>query len=158
MALHPFEPKIIAFLCTWCSYRAADEVGKARHAYPAALRIVRVPCSGRVDPQWILLALDRGADGTLIIGCPRGSCHFRDGNVHALKRFSLLRRLLQDLGLEPARVCLDWAAAGDGERLLAVFGNMVEVIRAMGPLVPLDAAGRTTPPGVCPSKNCCGPG
>jgi F420-non-reducing hydrogenase iron-sulfur subunit len=141
MALHPFEPKIIAFLCTWCSYRAADEVGKARHAYPAAIRIVRVPCSGRVDSQWILIALEQGADGVLIIGCPPGSCHYRNGNVHALKRFSLLRRLLQDLGIDPARVRLDWAAAGDGEKLLAIFRNMVEVIRAMGPLVSLESAG-----------------
>jgi F420-non-reducing hydrogenase iron-sulfur subunit len=141
MAPHPFEPKILAFLCTWCSYRAADEVGKARHAYPAAIRIVRVPCSGRVDSQWILIALEQGADGVLIIGCPPGSCHYRNGNVHALKRFSLLRRLLQDLGIDPARVRLDWAAAGDGEKLLAIFRNMVEVIRAMGPLVSLDSAG-----------------
>jgi F420-non-reducing hydrogenase iron-sulfur subunit len=141
MAPHPFEPKILAFLCTWCSYRAADEVGKARHAYPAAIRIVRVPCSGRVDPQWILIALEQGADGVLIIGCPPGSCHYRNGNVHALKRFSLLRRLLQDLGIDPARVRLDWAAAGDGEKLLAIFRNMVEVIRAMGPLVSLESAG-----------------
>jgi F420-non-reducing hydrogenase iron-sulfur subunit len=141
MASHPFEPKILAFLCTWCSYRAADEVGKARHAYPAAIRIVRVPCSGRVDSQWILIALEQGADGVLIIGCPPGSCHYRNGNVHALKRFSLLRRLLQDLGIDPARVRLDWAAAGDGEKLLAIFRNMVEVIRAMGPLVSLESAG-----------------
>jgi F420-non-reducing hydrogenase iron-sulfur subunit len=141
MALPGFEPKILVFLCNWCSYRAADEIGKARHAYPAAIRIVRVPCSGRVDPQWILIALGQGADGVLVIGCPPGNCHYKRGNIYALKRFSLLQKLLRDLNIDPARIRLDWAAAGDGEKLLGVFGNMAEVIRTMGPLVPLEFAG-----------------
>jgi F420-non-reducing hydrogenase iron-sulfur subunit len=144
MELPPFEPKILAFLCNWCSYRAADEVGKARHAYPAAIRIVRVPCSGRVDPQWVLIALEQGADGVLVIGCPPGNCHYKKGNIYALRRFSLLQRLLRDLNIDPARIRLDWAAAGDGEKLLAVFANMTEVIRAIGPLVPLESAGRVS--------------
>ncbi|HBZ57172.1 MAG TPA: methyl-viologen-reducing hydrogenase subunit delta [Syntrophobacteraceae bacterium] len=141
MAPEPFEPRILAFLCTWCSYRAADEIGKARHAYPAAIRIVRVPCSGRVDPQWVLMALDQGADGVLILGCPPGNCHYRNGNLQALKRFTLLQRLLHELGIDSARLRLDWVAAGEGERLLAIFNNMVESIRTMTPLVHPESVG-----------------
>ncbi|HBD08202.1 MAG TPA: methyl-viologen-reducing hydrogenase subunit delta [Syntrophobacteraceae bacterium] len=141
MAPEPFEPRILAFLCTWCSYRAADEIGKARHAYPAAIRIVRVPCSGRVDPQWVLMALDQGADGVLILGCPPGNCHYRNGNLQALKRFTLLQRLLHELGIDSARLRLDWVAAGEGEKLLAIFNNMVESIRTMTPLVHPESVG-----------------
>lgn len=141
MAPEPFEPRILAFLCTWCSYRAADEIGKARHACPAAIRIVRVPCSGRVDPQWVLMALDQGADGVLILGCPPGNCHYRNGNLQALKRFTLLQRLLHELGIDSARLRLDWVAAGEGERLLAIFNNMVESIRTMTPLVHPESVG-----------------
>jgi len=138
MTPQPLEPRILVFLCTWCSYRAADEIGKARHPYPAAIRIVRVPCSGRVDPQWVFMALEKGADGVLIIGCPQGNCHYGNGNVHALKRFILLDKFLDELGIDSARVHLDWAASGDGEKLLAVFKDMVQVIRAMDPLVHLE--------------------
>jgi F420-non-reducing hydrogenase iron-sulfur subunit len=134
MAQDRFEPRIVAFLCTWCSYRAADDIGNARHSYPASIRIVRLPCSARVDPQWIMLALEQGADGVLIIGCPLGSCHFKNGNLQAMKRIILLKRLLRELGVDPSRICLDWAAAGDGQKLLTVFGNMAEVIEALGPL------------------------
>lgn len=141
MAPEPFEPRILAFLCTWCSYRAADEIGKARHAYPAAIRIVRVPCSGRVDPQWVLMALDQGADGVLILGCPPGNCHYRNGNLQALNRFTLLQRLLHELGIDSARLRLDWVAAGEGEKLLAIFNNMVESIRTMTPLVHPESVG-----------------
>lgn len=137
MATQGFEPKILAFLCTWCSYRAADEVGKARQAYPAAVKIVRVPCSGRVDPQWILVALEQGADGVLIVGCPKGNCHYKSGNLQALKRFALLQRLLQEMRIDTVRVRQDWAGAGDGEKLLSVFCSMVEDIRTKGPLLPL---------------------
>ena len=143
MAPQPFEPRIVAFLCTWCSYRAADEIGKARHSYPPAIGIVRVPCSGRVDPKWVLMALEQGADGLLVIGCPPASCHYRNGNVQALKRFVLLQRFLRDLGINSARIHLDWAAAGDEARLLAVFDNMVEAVSVMGPLVPLKSRSST---------------
>lgn len=138
MPSQPFEPKIVAFLCTWCSYRAADEVGRARHEYSAAIRIIRVPCSGRVDPQWALLALERGADGVLVVGCPKGACHFKSGNVQALKRFTLLQHLLREMGVDPCRIQVDWAGVGDGDRLLAVFTDMVRNIRILGPLSPWD--------------------
>lgn len=137
MTPESFEPRIIAFLCTWCSYRAADEVGRARRPYPAAIKIVRVPCSGRVDPQWILAALERGADGVIIVGCPKGNCHYKSGNLQALKRFALLRRLLQEMGIDTTRVRQDWVGAGDGEKLLSLFCGMVEDVRAKGPLAAL---------------------
>jgi F420-non-reducing hydrogenase iron-sulfur subunit len=129
-----FEPVIVGFLCNWCSYRAADLAGTARIKYAPNLRPIRVMCSGRVDPQFVLQALRSGADGVLIAGCHPGECHYVSGNIKALRRFSLLRKTLEQWGIEQERVQLLWASASEGIVLAAAVDRMTEQIRALGPL------------------------
>jgi len=128
-----FEPKIVAFFCNWCTYLAADLAGTSRLRYAPNIRVVRVMCSGRVDPQFVLEAFARGADGVLIGGCHPGDCHYQEGNYKALRRYHLLRRMLEQLGVEPERFRLEWISASEGERLKAVVNDMVEKVRALGP-------------------------
>lgn len=135
---------IVGFFCTWCAYEGADAAGRARLEVPANVRPVRVLCSGRVDPQQVLEAFARGADGVLILGCRPGECHYREGNLHALKRVALLRRLLEPLGVAPERLELAWVAAGEGRRYAEVVSGLVEVLRALGPL---KRSGDNTDPG-----------
>ncbi len=129
-----FEPVIIGFTCNWCSYRAADLAGTARVKYPPNIRLIRLMCSGRLDPTFVIKALSGGADGVLITGCHPGECHYIEQNYKALRRYLLLRRTLQGLGVEPERVKLVWASAAEGVRLAAEFTKMVEEVRALGPL------------------------
>jgi F420-non-reducing hydrogenase iron-sulfur subunit len=129
-----FEPVIVGFLCNWCSYRAADLAGTARIKYAPNLRPIRVMCSGRVDPQFVLQALRSGADGVLIAGCHPGECHYVSGNIKALRRFTLLRKTLEQWGIEQERVQLLWASASEGIVLAAAVDRMTEQIRALGPL------------------------
>lgn len=129
-----FEPKIIGFLCNWCSYEGADAAGRARKAYPANLRVVRVMCSGRVDPQFILEAFKEGADGVMILGCHPGDCHYKEGNVQTLKRYHVLKRVLSTLGIEEDRLRLDWISAGEGDKFVQVVSEMTERMRQLGPL------------------------
>jgi F420-non-reducing hydrogenase iron-sulfur subunit len=129
-----FEPVIIGFTCNWCSYRAADLAGTARVKYAPNVRLVRLMCSGRLDPTFVLKALAGGADGVLISGCHPGECHYLEQNYKALRRFMLLRRTLVQLGIEPERVRLVWASAAEGVKLAAEINKMVEEVRAMGPL------------------------
>jgi F420-non-reducing hydrogenase iron-sulfur subunit len=129
-----FEPKIIAFVCNWCSYGGADNAGGQRLDYPANVKLVRVMCSGRVDPQFVMEALREGADGVMVLGCHPGDCHYRSGNYKAKKRFSLMVRMLPQLGIDPARVKLDWVAAGEGARFAQVATEMTDTIRKLGPL------------------------
>jgi F420-non-reducing hydrogenase iron-sulfur subunit len=129
-----FEPVIVGFLCNWCSYRAADLAGTARIKYAPNLRVIRVMCSGRVDPQFVLQALRNGADGVLIAGCHPGECHYVNGNIKALRRFSLLKKTLDQWGIEPERVQLLWASASEGTILAAAVDRMTEEVRALGPL------------------------
>lgn len=129
-----FEPVIIGFTCNWCSYRAADMAGTARMKYPPNIRLIRLMCSGRLDPTFVLKALASGADGVLITGCHPGECHYLEQNYKALRRFLLLRRTLTQLGIEPQRVKLVWASAAEGVKLTQEFNQMVEEIRALGPL------------------------
>jgi len=131
-----FEPKIVAFFCNWCTYLAADLAGTSRLKYAPNVRAVRVMCSGRVDPQFVLEAFAQGADGVLIGGCHPGDCHYQEGNYKALRRYELLRRLLNQLGIENDRFRLEWISAAEGERVKAVVNDMVEKVRALGPLVP----------------------
>ncbi len=131
---NPFEPVIVGFLCNWCSYRAADLAGTARIKYAPNMRPIRVMCSGRVDPQFVLKALRDGADGVLIAGCHPGECHYVNGNIKALRRFVLLRRMLRQLGVDEERVQLVWASASEGNVLAAKVDEMTEQIRALGPL------------------------
>jgi F420-non-reducing hydrogenase iron-sulfur subunit len=134
MADERFEPKIVAFLCNWCSYRAADLAGTARITYEPNVRMLRVMCSGRVDPQFVLKALSLGADGVMIAGCHPGECHYLEQNYKTMRRFAMLKHTLKALGVEDARVRLQWASAAEGTRLANAINEMVEQVRALGPL------------------------
>lgn len=129
-----FEPRILAFFCNWCTYTAADLAGVSRMKYAPTSRTVRVMCSGRVDPQFVLTAFARGADGVLIGGCHPGDCHYQTGNIKALRRFMLLKRMLAEFGVAPERLRLEWISASEGDRVRAVINEMTEQLRALGPL------------------------
>jgi F420-non-reducing hydrogenase iron-sulfur subunit len=129
-----FEPVIIGFTCNWCSYRAADLAGTARVKYAPNVRLIRMMCSGRLDPTFVLKALSSGADGVMITGCHPGECHYIEQNYKALRRYLLLRRTLAQLGIEPGRVKLVWASAAEGVKLAEEINKMVEEVRALGPL------------------------
>lgn len=129
-----FEPVVIGFTCNWCSYRAADMAGTARLKYPPNIRLIRLMCSGRLDPTFILKALSGGADGVMITGCHPGECHYLEQNYKALRRYLLLRRTLTQMGIEPERVKLVWASAAEGVQLAREITTFVEEIRALGPL------------------------
>jgi F420-non-reducing hydrogenase iron-sulfur subunit len=129
-----FEPRILAFFCNWCTYTAADLAGVSRMKYEPNAPVVRVMCSGRIDPQFVLSAFAHGADGVLIGGCHPGDCHYSEGNYKALRRFRLLSRMLQDMGIEKERFRLEWISASEGERVKIVINEMVEQIKKLGPL------------------------
>lgn len=129
-----FEPKIVGFLCNWCSYRAADLAGTSRIKYPPNVRIMRVMCSGRVDPSFVLKAFSLGADGVLVAGCHPGECHYLEQNYKAMRRFAMLRHTLRSMGVEDDRLRLQWASAAEGQRLANAITEMVEQVRALGPL------------------------
>ncbi|WP_446011634.1 hydrogenase iron-sulfur subunit [Candidatus Electrothrix sp.] len=129
-----FEPVIICFTCNWCSYRAADLAGTARMHYAPNVRLVRLMCSGRLDPTFIMKALSGGADGVLITGCHPGECHYIEQNYKAQSRWLLLRRVLKGLGIAPERVKLTWTSASEGTKLTKEINSFVEEIRDQGPL------------------------
>lgn len=129
-----FEPKIVGFLCNWCSYTGADLAGTSRIKYAPNIRSIRVMCSGRIDPTFVIKALAEGADGVLIAGCHPGDCHYQEGNYKALRRYKLLKTILPEYGIEPERVRLEWVAASEGERFATVVNEFTEQIREMGPL------------------------
>ncbi len=128
-----FEPRIVGFLCNWCSYSGADLAGTSRLKYPPNIDIIRVMCSGRVDPQFVLMAFQKGADGVLICGCHPGDCHYSEGNYKAGRRIPLLKKMLSQLGIEEGRVRLEWVSASEGERFAAVVNDMTEQVRKLGP-------------------------
>src|SRR5512147_3211807 len=132
--LGSWQPRIVAFFCNWCTYTATDLAGVSRMKYASNVRVIRLMCSGRVDPQFILDALTRGADGVLIGGCHPGDCHYVEGNYKMLRRFRMMKRMLGDLGIEPERVRLEWISAAEGERVKVVMNEMVETLTKMGPL------------------------
>jgi F420-non-reducing hydrogenase iron-sulfur subunit len=134
MSDNGFEPRIVAIFCNWCTYTAADLAGVARMYYAPNIRVIRVMCSGRVDPQFVLEAFARGADGVLIGGCHPGDCHYIEGNYKCLRRFQLLRRMVADLGIEPERLRLEWISAAEGDKVRTVVNEMVEQLRRLGPL------------------------
>ncbi len=129
-----FEPRIVGFFCNWCTYLAADLAGTSRMKYAPNVRVVRTMCSGRVDPQLILWAFHNGADGVLIGGCHPGDCHYQEGNYKTLRRTTLLRTMLGQLGIEPKRLRLEWISASEGERLRDVMNEFSSQIRQLGPL------------------------
>jgi F420-non-reducing hydrogenase iron-sulfur subunit len=128
-----FEPKIVGFLCNWCSYTGADLAGTSRIHYAPNVRIIRVMCSARIDPTFVLKALHDGADGVLICGCHPGDCHYTEGNYKAMRRFPLLKRMLADFGIEDERVRLEWVSASEGQRFADLVDDMTERVRALGP-------------------------
>ena len=129
-----FEPKIVGFLCNWCSYRAADLAGSARIKHASNVRIIRVMCSGRVDPNFVLQALSQGAVGVLIAGCHPGECHYINQNYKTMRRFIMLKHVLRQLGLEDERLRLVWASAAEGQQLAQAVDEMVDKVRRLGPL------------------------
>lgn len=130
-----FEPDILVFCCNWCSYAGADLAGVSRFQYPANIRIVRVMCSGRVDPAFVLNALKDGADGVLVSGCHIGDCHYITGNEYAKERFERLHEIIiKQLGINPKRVRLEWVSASEGKRFAEVITNFTNAIKELGPL------------------------
>ncbi|MBF0461772.1 MAG: hydrogenase iron-sulfur subunit [Magnetococcales bacterium] len=129
-----FEPKILAFLCNWCSYAGADKAGVAQLSCPPQVRTIKVMCSGRIDPQFILEAYRQGADGVVILACHPGDCHYKEGNVHAARRQRILLRLLAQFGIEAARCRMDYVSAGEGEKFARVLTEVVEAVSMLGPL------------------------
>jgi F420-non-reducing hydrogenase iron-sulfur subunit len=137
-----WEPKIVAIFCNWCTYLAADLAGTSRMKYAPNMRVVRVMCSGRIDPQFVFEAFANGADGVLIGGCHPGDCHYQEGNYKALRRYRLLKRVLAGMGIEEDRFRLEWISASEADRLKTAVNDMVAKIRALGPLnveLPQDA-------------------
>ena len=130
----PFEPRIVAFMCNWCSYAGADNAGIARIPSPANVLPIRVMCSGRVSPEMILRAFRSGADGVLVLGCHIGECHYTSGNHRTAKRVPLLRNLLGYVGINPERLRLDWVSAAEAPKFARVTKEFVEAVRELGPL------------------------
>ncbi|UCD54456.1 MAG: hydrogenase iron-sulfur subunit [Dehalococcoidia bacterium] len=128
------EPKIVAFLCNWCSYAGADLAGTSRMKCAPNVRPIRVMCSGRVEPIFILKALQSGADGVLVLGCHPGDCHYTDGNYQARRRMTLLNKMLEQLGIEKERVCLDWVSASEGNKFVSIVNDITAKIKELGPL------------------------
>jgi F420-non-reducing hydrogenase iron-sulfur subunit len=129
-----FEPRIIGFLCNWCSYAGADKAGAAQIPYPPNISVVRVMCSGRIDPQFVLSAFMQGADGVIILACHPGDCHYKEGNYRAVQRHRLILRLLKQMEISEERCRMDFVSAGEGDKFVAVVTEMVETIKRIGPL------------------------
>ena len=128
-----FEPKIVAFLCNWCSYAGADLAGVSRLQYPTNVRVVRVMCSGRISPMLILRALKDGADGVLVSGCHPGDCHYLKGNLYTRRNLQILRSTMEYLGIEPDRFQMSWVSASEGGKFADVVKTTVEKVRKLGP-------------------------
>ena len=128
-----WEPNILVIACNWCTYQAADMAGSLRYSYPPTCKVVRVPCSGRVEPEFVIEALINGADGVLIGGCHPGDCHYKEGNYKALRRFEWLRKIVEELGIEPERVRLEWIAGSEGLKFAEVMREFDATIRKLGP-------------------------
>ena len=131
--MEEFEPTIVAFVCNWCTYTAADLAGTSRLSYPRNVRLIRVMCTGMVDPQYVIKALLSGADGVLVSGCHPGDCHYINGNYKARRRIKLLKAILPRFGFEEERLRLTWIGASDGIQFSEIMGEMVARIKAIGP-------------------------
>ncbi|HEY5532681.1 MAG TPA: hydrogenase iron-sulfur subunit [Candidatus Anoxymicrobiaceae bacterium] len=129
-----FEPNIVAFLCNWCSYAGADLAGTSRTQYLPNIKIIRVMCSGRVNPLFLLNALQQGADGVLISGCHPGDCHYLEGNFYARRRFTLMHKLLEHVGVDPGRVNMSWVSASEGAKFKDVIDEVVTSVKEAGPM------------------------
>jgi F420-non-reducing hydrogenase iron-sulfur subunit len=129
-----FQPRIIGFLCTWCSYAGADKCGAAQIQYPPNVHVIRVMCTGRIDPQFVMKSFQQGADGVVILGCHPGDCHYKEQNYRMIQRHRLVLQVLAQFGVKPERCRLDFVSAAEGERFAAVIAETVEAVRALGPL------------------------
>ncbi|MDI6855592.1 MAG: hydrogenase iron-sulfur subunit [Candidatus Thermoplasmatota archaeon] len=129
-----FEPKILAFLCNWCSYAGADLAGVSRMQYPPNIRAIRVMCSGRVNPLYVLRAFQNGIDGVLVAGCHPGECHYQYGNLYAKRRLALTRKLLEFVGIEPERLFVAWVSASEGKKFADIAKKMVNDLKKLGPI------------------------
>jgi len=128
-----FEPTIVAFLCNWCSYTGADLAGTSRMKYAPNIRIIRVMCSGRVDPTFVLKAFYEGADGVLVCGCHPGDCHYHEGNYKCMRRFQLLQKYNDQMGIHPDRIRLEWISASEGKQFAELVDDMTETLLKLGP-------------------------
>ena len=128
-----WEPKIIGFLCNWCSYTGADLAGTSRLQYPANIRIIKVMCSGRVNPQFVLKAFQEGADGVLVSGCHPGDCHYIEGNYHARRKLTLTTDLMEFMGVDPKRFQVSWVSASEGQKFAKVVIDFTKQIKELGP-------------------------
>lgn len=128
-----WQPKILVFACNWCTYAGADLTGLSRLQYPANVRILRVPCSGRVNPQFVLKAFQKGVDAVLVAGCHPGDCHYHTGNYFTRRRFLMMRRLLEYVGLEPERLQARWISAAEAPKFQQTITEITEQIKALGP-------------------------
>lgn len=131
--MEEFKPTIVSFLCNWCSYTGADLAGTSRMTYAPNVRVIRVMCSGRVDPTFVLTAFNEGADGVLICGCHPGDCHYHEGNYKCLRRYHLLQKYLQQMGIHKDRLRLAWVSASEGKQFAELANEMTETITALGP-------------------------
>ena len=128
-----FQPTIVSFLCNWCSYTGADLAGTSRMKYAPNVRIIRVMCSGRIDPTFVLKAFQEGADGVLICGCHPGDCHYQEGNYSCLKRYHLLKKYIEQMGINPGRLRLEWISASEGKQFAELADEMTETMIKLGP-------------------------
>jgi len=128
-----WSPRIVAFFCNWCTYTASDLAGVSRLRYAPTTRVIRVMCSGRIDPEFVIEAFTQGADGVLIGGCHPGDCHYSEGNYKCLRRYHLLKRVIGQMGIDQRRLRLEWISASEGKRLQEVVNDMTETLRQLGP-------------------------
>jgi F420-non-reducing hydrogenase iron-sulfur subunit len=128
-----YQPAIVAFLCNWCSYTGADLAGTSRIPYSPNLRVIRIMCSGRIDPTFVMKAFREGADGVLMCGCHPGDCHYHEGNYKCLRRYHLLKKYIEQMGIEEKRLRLEWISASEGKKFAALANEFTETIRKLGP-------------------------
>ncbi len=133
-----WQPRIVAFLCNWCSYAGADLAGMSRLSYPAAIKIIRLPCSGRVDPMFVLKSFERGADMVLVSGCHPGDCHYSTGNYHARRKLKAVRELMTFMGIDPRRFKLSWVSAAEGAKWSTLVKEITAEARELGPFDAFD--------------------
>ncbi|MFH1673582.1 MAG: hydrogenase iron-sulfur subunit [Pseudomonadota bacterium] len=138
-----WEPKIVAFLCNWCSYGAADLAGISRFQYPPNIRVIRIPCTGRMSPKFILAALRNGADGVWVSGCHPGDCHYLEGNYYARRKFSLFKNLIEYTGIEPGRLHFSWISSAEGTKFAKIANEVIKTVRDLGPARHLIKATKT---------------
>jgi F420-non-reducing hydrogenase iron-sulfur subunit len=126
------KPTIVAFLCNWCSYTGADLAGTSRMKYSSDIKIIRIMCSGRIDPTFVLKAFKEGADGVLMCGCHPGDCHYQSGNYKCMRRYKLLQKYIRQMGIEPARLRLEWISASEGKQFAELADEMSETVKKLG--------------------------